>query len=281
MKLGKMIGTGLCSILLLTSCFENEYTSSLGAGDAFLAFPSTTVTVSEKDGVANIPVRMTSVGAATATVTFEIVAAQTTAVEGVSYEQPASFTLNFDSEDWTKDISFPIVDNDVFTGKSQVALRLVEVNGVQMGRENTCIVTISDDEHPLAALLGTWQGSGPDGFSPETLNWTVTIEPDEVSLTKVWITNLVPHDYNNYPVYGVVDAGMTTLTVPGGQLMFQNTDGSIDLAIYISGVGVIRTSDIVFTIQGGTLTTAQWVGAHSVEFGGWFALTMGEVLTKQ
>ena len=236
MKLFKLTyGLMAASMLALASCDLNEY-PEFDDADAFIAFTSSTASVGEESGSLEIPVLLTSKSGMTATAEIEVVADAegTTAIEGTDYTIENK-TLSFSGlEGATQKIKINIVDNDVFSGNKTFKIRLKDGGSVKLGAAKTCTITIQDNEHPLAFILGTYGASADSYFSSRGhFDWDITITRDDNDISKVWIGNLDPYfAVNGYNVsrncnifYGVVNDEKTQILVPAGQkLGYENTE---------------------------------------------------------
>ena len=222
------------TMLSLASCNINEY-PSFDDADAFLAFTSSTAAVGEEAGSLEIPVLLTSKSGLSATAEIEVVADETGtgAIEGTHFTIENK-TLTFSGlEGATQKIKINVIDNDVFGGNKSFTLRLKEGGSIKLGAAKTCKVTIQDNEHPLAFILGTYGASADSYFSSRGhFDWDITISRDETDINKVWIGDLDPYfAANGYKAangsnifYGIVNEEKTQILVPVGQTLgYQNT----------------------------------------------------------
>ena len=157
MKIFKLSYGLVAATLLLASSDINKY-PELDDANAFVAFQSSTAAVGEEDGSVEIPVLLTSKSGMSATAEIEVVADETGtgAVEGTHFTIENK-TLSFSGLDGAiQKIKINVVDNDVFGGNKSFTIRLKEGGSVNLGAAKTCKVTIQDDEHPLAFILGTY-----------------------------------------------------------------------------------------------------------------------------
>lgn len=227
MKIFKLSYGLVAATLLLASCDINKY-PEFDDANAFVAFQSSTAAVGEEDGSVEIPVLLTSKSGMSATAEIEVVADETGtgAVEGTHFTIENK-TLSFSGLDGAiQKIKINVVDNDVFGGNKSFTIRLKEDGSVNLGAAKTCKVTIQDDEHPLAFILGTYGASADSYFSSRGhFDWDITISRDESDITKVWIGDLDPYfasngynAANNYNIfYGIVNEERTQILIPVGQ----------------------------------------------------------------
>lgn len=220
---------------LLTSCELNEI-PKFNEDDAFASFGKTSVEISEQGGTLAIPVILASVEGISTTVTYKIV--DGTAKSGTHFSPvDGSATLSFDANNRTSNILININDlSGLYTGDLNFTVELLNSPDVSIGSDNVCSVTINDEDHPLAAILGDYNASGESYFNgPE--QWTISLlkDPDDESI--VWIDNLV-NGGSNLAVYGVVNSEMTEIKVPAGQRIAESSSyGFIELKAFYGPYG--------------------------------------------
>ena len=292
MKIFKLTyGLMAASMLMLASCNLNDY-PEFDDADAFLAFTSSTASIGEESGTLEIPVLLTSKSGMTATAEIEVVADE----EGTGAKEGTDFTIENKSlsfsglEGATQFIKINIVDNDVFGGNKTFTIRLKEGGNVKLGASKTCKVTIQDNEHPLAFILGTYGASADSYFSSRGhFDWDVTISRDDNDINKVWIGNLDPYfAVNGYNTsrdcnifYGVVNEDKTQILVPVGQkLGYENTE----LAAFVAAdpdEDETEGDNIVIEIHDGG-NTLVITNAWGIYDDGWWNLFRGPItLTKK
>lgn len=258
------ISTFVAAGALMASCDVNK-PDIFDDANAFVAFDKATITVDEDysaDGsVLKVPVTLASVAGIEENVSFRVV--EGTAKAGVNYELlTTSGVLSFNAENRTQYIEFDILEDGKFTGDLKFTIEFVNTNSVKQGAENTCVVTIGDIDHPLAAMLGTYEftgriaGQSLEDFTETT--WEVTVSRDENDVNRVWLKGLHgPEDdftpYLNF--YATVDDGMTTITIPYGQEC--DVVGQYNIALYGLSEGWTQTEDEIVT---GSLATGALVG---------------------
>ena len=292
MKIFKLTyGLMAATMLSLASCNINEY-PSFDDGDAFLAFTSSTAAVGEEAGSLEIPVLLTSKSGLSATAEIEVVADETGtgAIEGTHFTIENK-TLTFSGlEGATQKIKINVIDNDVFGGNKSFTLRLKEGGSIKLGAAKTCKVTIQDNEHPLAFILGTYGASADSYFSSRGhFDWDITISRDETDINKVWIGDLDPYfAANGYKAangsnifYGIVNEEKTQILVPVGQTLgYQNTA----LVAFVAAdpdVDETEGDNVVIDIKddGRTLVITNSWGIYD---DGWWNLFRGPItLTKK
>jgi hypothetical protein len=293
MKIKKLTyGLLAATMFSFASCDINEYPKFDNA-NAFVAIQQTAASISETGDELQIPVMLTSLGGLNGSVDFEITPdEQKGAVEGTHYSiLNESKTLNFTADAPTQYIKFKIIDNDVFGGDVKMTITLKNAQGVQLGANKTCQVTIEDNEHPLAFILGTMHAVGYDYFSGGAEEeWDATFEKDATDLNKVWIYNICSGGCSSSsPVYGIVTEDKTEIHIPVGQTTANTSSYDVILEGFRDGGETdIENGDyIVGKISpDGTITIEDWFGAHAYSAGttnsaGWYAIEMGGVFKKQ
>lgn len=291
MKINKLTyGLLAATMFSFVSCDINEYPKFDNA-NAFVAIQQTSASISETGEELSIPVMLTSLGGMNGSVDFEITPdEQKGAVEGTHYTiLNDSKTLNFTADAATQYIKFKIIDNDVFGGDVKMTITLKNAQGVQLGASKTCVVTIEDDEHPLAFILGTMTAIGYNYFSDGAEEeWTATFEKDPADLTKVWIYNICSGGCS-LPVYGIVNEEKTEIRIPVGQATANTSSHDVILEGFRdNGETDIENGDCIIgkISEDGTITIEDWFGAHAYSAGttnsaGWYAIEMGGVFKKQ
>lgn len=218
-KIFKIFSIAICGLLLATSCNLNDY-PVFNEEDSFVGFDISSVTVAEDGGQITIPVTLASVEGKSTTISYEAI--DSTAFNGKNFQLvDASGTLTFDSNNRTQNIVINIIDNPgVFTGDIVFSVKFKDTGDLNQSAENTCIVKITDNDHPLSYILGTYTCSGTSYYNGPT-QWDIQVMKDESDLTMVWIYNF--HGIGNgwegmdMLIYGVVNKEDGTITVPLGQ----------------------------------------------------------------
>ena len=227
MKLYKLITFGLAlSAMVLSSCRDNDY-PTFDDADAFVAMQSATYVVGETGDSIAIPVMLTSLSGLQKTVEFTLTPDSVAgAVEGTHYTLVnESKSLTFTKDQPTQYIKFKIIDNNTYDGNVKFTVSLAKTEGLNLGANSNCVVTIRDDEHPLAAFLGTYSASADSYFASRGhFDWEITISTDESDDNKVWIANIDPYfgkygyvapKYNFF--YGFANEEKTDIHIPVGQ----------------------------------------------------------------
>ena len=306
MKIFKLTyGLMAAAMLTFASCNLNDY-PEFSDSDAFVAIQQTSASVAENGDTLKIPVMLTSLSGISGSVDFTISPDETAgAVEGEQYKLAnASKTLTFSKDASTQYIVVVPIDNEKFTGDTKFTITLSNPQGAVLGANKTCNVTVEDDEHPLAFILGTLNAKGISYFNGEQ-EWEITFGKDANDLSKVWIYNLVPGgSSSSSPVYGIVNDEKTEIRIPVGQEIAKSSsypkillegfygdhsafgiedehtaDGDEDIpnGEYITGL----------IAADGTITIIDWFGSHvytddaATASAGWYNIMQSGIVLKK
>lgn len=298
MRIINKITFGLAALAAMAFSSCSNDMPEFNDADAFVALRQSTATMGETSGENELTVLLTSLSGKEGTVDFEIVSDENTpAVEGTDFViMNESKTLKFTKETNTQTIKIKVIDNDEYTGDKRFTINLTNPQGVKLGAEKSIVVTIEDDEHPLAFMLGTYAAKGPSYFDGgETTEWDVKIVKDDSDASKVWISNMVPGG-SSLAIYGTVNDAKDEIRIPVKQEIarsssyphilfdaFFGVDGDEDVDDFVvghitvndSGKAVISFPDYWFGSQVYS-DEAATVGA------GWYAIIQaGTVFTLQ
>lgn len=290
MKINKLaFSLVAAAVMSFTSC-SNDY-PTFDDADAFVAMTNSTAYVAETGGTLEVPVMLTSLSGMEKTVEFTLTPdANAGAIEGTHYQLlNESKSLTFTKEEPTQYIKFRIIDNDVFEGDVKFTISLSQPDGLNLGANRACVVTIEDDEHPLAFILGTFTATGTSNFDGE-LEWPVRIEKDASDLSKVWITGLV--DGTTTAIYGTVNEDKTELSIPMEQQVLPHSSYDILLEAYgWDGSDIFNLDDgapLVGVIAAdGTISFPNyWFGGYAFNKSdgsgaGWWDLLWNDVVLKK
>lgn len=153
-------------------------------------------------------------------------AGKNAAKEGVNYRlKNTSNTLSFTADgEMVAYLSIEPIDNDDYNGDVCFDIKLSAPEGCNLGANYTTTVTISDDDHPLAAagILGTYTASGVSPFEDDngaTFTWTCEVVKDADYIDRVWFTQIVPTESGAVykSVMGTVSADFKSITINAGQ----------------------------------------------------------------
>lgn len=229
MKISKFIYAAVVGGVL-ASC-QSVDTPMFSDKDAFVAFDSKSTSIAENAGSeVKIPVSLVASKGLNVSVGFEIdttaYAGKNAAKEGVNYRlKNTSNTLSFTADgEMVAYISIEPIDNDDYNGDVCFDIKLSAPEGCNLGANYTTTVTISDDDHPLAAagILGTYTASGVSPFEDDngaTFTWTCEVVKDADYIDRVWFTQIVPTESGAVykSVMGTVSADFKSITINAGQ----------------------------------------------------------------
>lgn len=229
MKISKFIYAAVVGGVL-ASC-QSVDTPMFSDKDAFVAFDSKSTSIAENAGSeVKIPVSLVASKGLDVSVGFEIdttaYAGKNAAKEGVNYRlKNTSNTLSFtDGGEMVAYLSIEPINNGTYDGDVCFDIKLSAPEGCNLGANYTTTVTISDDDHPLAAagILGTYTASGVSPFEDDngaTFTWTCEVVKDADYIDRVWFTQIVPTESGAVykSVMGTVSADFKSITINAGQ----------------------------------------------------------------
>lgn len=229
MKISKFIYAAVVGGVL-ASC-QSVDTPMFSDKDAFVAFDSKTTSIAENAArEVKIPISLVASKGLDVSVGFEIdttaYAGKNAAKEGVNYcLKNTSNTLSFTADgEMVAYLSIEPIDNDDYNGDVCFDIKLSAPEGCNLGANYTTTVTISDDDHPLAAagILGTYTASGVSPFEDDngaTFTWTCEVVKDADYIDRVWFTQIVPTESGAVykSVMGTVSADFKSITINAGQ----------------------------------------------------------------
>lgn len=229
MKISKFIYAAVVGGVL-ASC-QSVDTPMFSDKDAFVAFDSKSTSIAENAArEVKIPISLVASKGLDVSVGFEIdttaYAGKNAAKEGVNYRlKNTSNTLSFtDGGEMVAYLSIEPIDNGTCDGDVCFDIKLSAPEGCNLGANYTTTVTISDDDHPLAAagILGTYTASGVSPFEDDngaTFTWTCEVVKDADYIDRVWFTQIVPTESGAVykSVMGTVSADFKSITINAGQ----------------------------------------------------------------
>ena len=229
MKISKFIYAAVVGGVL-ASC-QSVDTPMFSDKDAFVAFDSKSTSIAENAArEVKIPISLVASKGLDVSVGFEIdttaYAGKNAAKEGVNYRlKNTSNTLSFtDGGEMVAYLSIEPIDNGTYDGDVCFDIKLSAPEGCNLGANYTTTVTISDDDHPLAAagILGTYTASGVSPCEDDngaTFTWTCEVVKDADYIDRVWFTQIVPTESGAVykSVMGTVSADFKSITINAGQ----------------------------------------------------------------
>lgn len=283
MKISKFIYAAVVGGVL-ASC-QSVDTPMFSDKDAFVAFDSKSTSIAENAGSeVKIPVSLVASKGLDVSVGFEIdttaYAGKNAAKEGVNYRlKNTSNTLSFTADgEMVAYISIEPIDNDDYNGDVCFDIKLSAPEGCNLGANYTTTVTISDNDHPLAAagILGKYNASGANPFEGGMQNWTCEVVKDADYVDRVWFTQIVPaaNGATYKSVMGTVSADFRSITINAGQDL--GTAGEYTLSLDFNGA-----SSATAQVSNGTISINTYVFAAIVEQTGYAASGAQTVTMKK
>lgn len=237
------------AMLVVTSC-DDKYPMIYDDANIIVGMSQTALSVKE-DATGSFTVYLGGVSetqATDVTLTVSVVDIASPAVEGQDY------TLS------TKNVNVPVgvtavtvtpVDNDVYTGNKQFMVSIASNSkNYPMAVQQSTLVTIVDDEHPLKNWIGTYTveavSYGSPGSWDETWNVTTTAvasDPTQLSITGISGAGSGPV----IATFNTTDMTIELESVQNLGLAYGTDNGNV--AIYYA-------TDEVLALAGDALTTA-------------------------
>ena len=247
----------LVALVFITGC-QKEYPLMFDTSTKVVGFSTPTLTIKENAPSGAAKLYLGGVLDAPATdVTIEV------SVEGISKPAIEGTDFTISSKTITlgvgeTDVTISPIDNDVFQGNKQFKL-LIKSNSKSypLSTNNSFLVTITDDEHPLKTWIGTYKVAAVSYWSPGEYDeeWTVTTSPDPTDITKLVITGIGTSDPSTTGWIGVVNKTEMTITFSPGQQLdhaYLGSNGTLGPVLMYLGtpdITTIKESDIVGTIS--------------------------------
>lgn len=198
--------------VVFSACQKND---PITLQEKFVMFETTGSAVAETNNIIGIPVMIGAPGGQGTTFNFEFstTGVANPAVEGVDFtlvNSDKSFT--FSNYYGIDTIWIQTIDNDVYDRDKQVNIVLTSpTNGYKLAAEKMHTLTISDNEHPLALVIGSYSASATSYFNgAET--YVITTSPDPNDETHLIISNFVAGG-SNLDIYGIVDLDSDPMTI--------------------------------------------------------------------
>ena len=287
MKISKFIYAAVVGGVL-ASC-QSVDTPMFSDKDAFVAFDSKSTSIAENAArEVKIPISLVASKGLDVSVGFEIdttaYAGKNAAKEGVNYRlKNTSNTLSFtDGGEMVAYLSIEPIDNGTYDGDVCFDIKLSAPEGCNLGANYTTTVTISDDDHLLAAagILGTYNVVGQTPFSNVLgpFYWTCVVSKDNDYVNRVWFTQVTPdlQGLTPKPVMGTVSDDFNTITIQSGQSL--GTVGSyvFSLNILSKSSGQPVSSASASVVPGTSINISEacciseangglYAGAHTIE----------------
>jgi len=268
-------------ILLITGVFfascEKEEKAIMSQDDAYIAIRTETSSVAEAKlvgGASEVQILKIVVDCSdvsrteTVTVDFDFSSEGITkkAIEGTDFVlMNSSKKLSFPVGSYQDTIFIKTINNSVFEGNKSIDIVLGENSAsYKRGLSNSTVgvtskVTIIDDEHPLAIVLGTYTETDykfSDGSVEAVYPGLISIEADPDDLTKVIVTNFWD---GGEVIKATVDVVNKTIVFDAGQVIYvHSTYGDVNM-VSIAGGSYVPSATIDGTFDdNGKITLNSW-----------------------
>lgn len=206
--------------MIATACEKEPILFDSSSG--LVGFSSSALTVTEDGSGDSITLYLgASAGAAASTVSLEVITTglSNPAVEGTDFSLSSKEVSCAVGE--TK-VKVTPVDNDVFTGDKMFMVKISSVSKYDVAAEDSVMVTIQDNEHPLKPWIGTYDvdadsygdvlNGEADGAWDEA--WTVVTSPVAGALDQLQMVGVGGGDQ---PVIATLDKDAGTIVIQPDQ----------------------------------------------------------------
>jgi len=256
--------------VVAASCSNLNNEPVFDDANAFVEFGKTSASIAESGKTISIPVTLASLKGIEENVSY--VAIDGTAKAGVDFElADGSATLKFNSEKRTQNIEVRIIERPgVYTGDLKFSLSLKSAGSVGMGMNTSCTITITDNDHPLASILGAYAATDKS-YGKADQSWTLNMTKDPDDVTVVHIDALIRFCAGSslYDVTGSVSEDLKTITIANGQKTKDYDASATDfmsLLTWTDGIYVDEKTDIVLTqVSPGVWTCPSNIGFWGCE----------------
>jgi len=180
-------------------------------------------------------------GGSGATMTLSTAGIDNPAIEGTDFTISGN-TVSYDTYYGLDSVVLTPIDNDVYETDKYVDIIITSVtNGYEAGAKDTLRVTISDNEHPLALVIGTYSASATSYFNGAEV-YDIRTAPDPDDETHLLITNFV-NGGSNLVIYGIVDLNAGTIQIPVGQDLVASDTNPAEIAGFYGPDGATGIPD--------------------------------------
>lgn len=247
---------GVAATTVLASCDGLNEAPKFDDSMSYVSFEVPTISIKEDKGTIQLPIQMAVLNPKAAAVTYEVVVSEAAnaAVQGTDFKlKDASGVYSFDGTSTTGAIEVEIMPHlGEYTGDKEFTIKLVHATDLNIGGDNECVIKITDNDHPLADILGDYTVTGFDQ-TVGNVSYTMSLIKDPKDITVVWCTGICQMAAGSgglYNVYGNVSEDHNTITFPAGQdTGVSEGYGNIIFCIteYQGGYHAWDTGEVVFT----------------------------------
>jgi Calx-beta domain. len=272
------------SLLIFASCDDNDPQEFL-AQDSNVSFPTTTVSIGEESAdVLRIPIAYACAKGGvpvTVTVVSSTEGQTSPAIEGEDYIIQNK-QITFDSGAEVKYVVIEPIDNDVFTGRKTFNLVISSISPdlPQASVQNRVNVSILDNEHPWAAIIGNYSVEVYSMFDEDWLSIPAEITPTDDD------TNVLALSLSGYPapiLFNVSEEdGEILLSATGGQYIGATPKPTGSWHPYFRATDYVEAEDELYVMksfdgifENGTVSFEYGFGVEAIHpatgaSGGWF-----------
>lgn len=247
-------------VFLATACKEDliMFNSSMN----LVGFSTSSAVVKEDLGGQKVQVYL---GAATGTLATTVtLTVDTVGLGAVAAKEGIDFTIASKSvsvEVGESDITITPANNTIFTGDKKFYLVISSnSSGYRISANKKLLVTISDDEHPLKAWIGTYNVAAASYGDPGNWDesWTVITAPVEGDVTQLSFTGVGAG--GSGPIFGTLDKDALTITFAKGQNLGDvYAYGDVEVWWGFDDLTLDQNVDITGTLNiDGTITIDNW-----------------------
>lgn len=248
-------------VMLFASCEEDEITLS----EKIVGFSQSSGLISE---TSTTPIKIPVYNAAksgsgcSVNFSFSVEGVANPAVEGTDFTVVnTSNTLSFANYYATDTIIIQPIDNSIYQGNKTIKIILNEpTGGFELSEQSTYTLTVADDEHPLALILGTFTETDyvyADGSIEAVYTDAITIAAHPTDVTKVLITNF--WDGGGYVIEATVNLATNSMVIAPGQLIYVSATYGNCRMVRVAGGALDYANGINCTIDAsGNITTESW-----------------------
>lgn len=256
--------------LAVASCDDFNAAPTFDDANAFVEVGTASISVSEDCGEITIPVTLASLKGIEENVSYATV--DGTAKAGTDFELvDGTATLKFNAENRTQNIKIKIINRaGEYTGDLKFTVELKSAGGVNLGMNKTCEVYITDNDHPLASILGAYTATDMSyGKAAQTWTCNITKDPDDVTVVHIDALINFCAGSKKFDMTGSVSEDLKTITVAAGQKATSYDTTPTDFFMLITwedGIYVYDDSEIVLTqVEPGVWTCPDNIGFMSCE----------------
>lgn len=251
------------AMFLVTSCDDN-YPIMYDDENIIVGMNAPTLSVNE-DGTGALTIYLggvTGTAASDVTIAVSVDNIASPAIEGTDYNLSTK-TVNVSVGLGT--VTVTPVNNDIYTGNKQFRVSLVSNSkNYPMAVQQSTLVTIVDDEHPLKAWIGTYSVAALSYGDPGAWDeeWTVTTSPVAGDPTKLALLGI---SFGTKPAIATFDTEAMTIEIATPQDLgeiYGYTDGywgeiyyGSDVLFGLLGAGWANPSDGILAANSGKKLT--------------------------